>query len=74
MTIADLIALLQKFPPQTKVLVQGYEDGYDNITAVKSVPVKPNPDAQWYNGTYVDAEGSGAENAVLVFSEERMKN
>ena len=74
MNIADLIAQLQKHSPQTRVLVQGYEDGYDNVTTTKTVFVKPNPDAEWYNGTYVEGDGTGAENAVVVFSEERMRD
>ncbi len=67
MIIADLIALLQKYPPQTKVLVQGYEDGYDNVTTVKNISVKHDPDAQWYNGKYV--EGAKGENVVAVLGE-----
>ena len=35
MTVNELIAELQKLPPETRVVVSGYEDGYDDISRLR---------------------------------------
>jgi len=35
MTASELIILLQKFPPETKIVVRGYEDGYNDIIELR---------------------------------------
>ncbi len=35
MTTAQLIARLQEYPPETLVLVDGYEDGFDDIDKIE---------------------------------------
>jgi hypothetical protein len=39
MTADELIRQLQKLPPETPVLVEGYETGFDDIESLKSVDV-----------------------------------
>ena len=38
-TVAELIAALQQFPPETRVMVDGYEGGYDDPVAPKVISV-----------------------------------
>ncbi|MGZ5799952.1 MAG: hypothetical protein ACXWJZ_04900 [Burkholderiaceae bacterium] len=35
MNVAELIAILQCYPPERRVVVCGYEGGFDDLTAVK---------------------------------------
>ena len=32
MTVCELIQLLEKHPPDLRVVVNGYEDGYDDLS------------------------------------------
>ena len=52
MTAQELIQLLQALPPHTKIVVRGYEDGYNDILRLNEVKIKPTADAQWYDGEY----------------------
>lgn len=52
MTALELIQLLQTLPPHTKIVVRGYEDGYNDILKLNEVKIKPKADAQWYDGEY----------------------
>ena len=51
MTVFDLIRHLQELPPKTKVVVRGYEDGYNNILQLKQIKIKPKTNG-WWNGEY----------------------
>jgi hypothetical protein len=37
MTVSELIAALQSYPPDTRAVVVGYESGYDHITEVREI-------------------------------------
>ena len=50
MTAQELILLLQTLPPHTKMVVRGYEDGYNDILRLNEVKIKPKADAEWYYG------------------------
>lgn len=55
MKVKDLIDKLKALPAEAPVLVQGYEDGFDNIVAVEEIAVAKKPDAADYNGEYEEA-------------------
>jgi hypothetical protein len=40
MTAQELIHQLQTLPPHTKIVVRGYEDGFNNILQLKEVKIK----------------------------------
>ena len=42
MTLAELVALLAKFPLQSRVLVDGYEGGLEDVTTLALVPIQTN--------------------------------
>lgn len=70
MTVNELIAALQGYPPDVRVIVLGYENGYDDITLVKQIAIMPEEKPEWYKGRYDDAppeKADQAERAVLVY-------
>lgn len=70
MTVSQLIASLQAYPPDARVVVLGYEEGYDDITLVKEIAIAPEEKPAWYRGRYDDApteKADLAERAVLVY-------
>jgi len=73
MTAAELIGKLRTFAPETRVVVQGYEDGFDDVAEVRAVTIKPDPNPDWYYGRHCAArkDERDAEPAVLLFSQRR---
>jgi len=56
MKVIELIKILQEFPETTKVLIEGYETGYDEITSVEEKVVYPKEKKdRWWNGYYQDS-------------------
>lgn len=50
MTISELIHQFQTLNPEMKIVIRGYEDGYNDILTVRTVKIKPVIDAYWYLG------------------------
>ena len=67
MTASELIIMLQKFPPETKIVVRGYEDGYNDIIELRQIKIKHNPDVEWYYGSYSDSKEADAIPAIDLF-------
>lgn len=42
MTVADLIATLSTHPPERRVVVDGYEGGFDDIAPVNEIAIVPD--------------------------------
>jgi hypothetical protein len=66
MTVSELITTLQSYPPDARVMVLGYESGYDDITKVKEIAILPEEKPSWYKGRYDDAPPEKAEQAERV--------
>ena len=66
MTVKELIAQLSGLPGDSRVLVQGYEDGYDDISDIRSLLVQKQDDPAWYYGKYNSSVGRG-EQSILLF-------
>ncbi len=66
MTVGEPIQLLQPHPPDMRVVVGGYEDGYDDLTPqqLTIVTIAPNAGSHWWEGKHGDADGPN--NADLV--------
>lgn len=61
MTVAELIERLKKSDPRMRVLVDGYEDGYDDPSIVLRKVVDkqgPGDKTSWWSGRYGDADYS----------------
>ena len=69
MTAQELIKHLQAMPPQTKIVVRGYEDGYNDILKLKPVKIKPKADAHWYDGEYENSDDADAIDAIDLYGE-----
>jgi hypothetical protein len=65
----ELINHLQTLPPETKIVVRGYEDGYNDILQLKKVKIKPGVDAHWYDGEFEDSSDADTIDAIDLFGE-----
>jgi len=69
LTTLQLIQLLQSFHPSSKVVVRGYENGYNDILKLIEIKIKPNAESAWYNGEYEESKEADAIYAVNLFGE-----
>ena len=71
MTVQELISHLQALPPETKVVVRGYEDGYNDILQLKTVKIKPRVDAYWFDGEFEDSSDADAVDAIDLYGKNK---
>lgn len=71
MKAKDLILKLQQLDPDTKVVVRGYEDGYNDIFSLKPVKIKIAENGEWYYGEYEDSTDADAIEAIDIFGENK---
>lgn len=69
MTVLELIQHLQLLSPETKVLVRGYEEGYNDILQLKPVSVMPKVNAFWWDGEYEESADANAIDAIEIYGE-----
>ena len=60
MTVDELIRLLRDYPPDLRVMVNGYEHGYDDLEAncVVAGEASLNVNSAWYYGRHEQASTS----------------
>ena len=60
MNVRELISLLATYPPDLRVVVNGYEDGYDDIAPerVSVVRVELDVGRKWWEGRHRDVSGT----------------
>ncbi len=66
MTAAELIEHLRQVAPDTPVLVEGYESGWDAIHEVKTSGVVRYRRAQAWDGEFKDAADFGQEGDAAI--------
>jgi len=67
MTIKELINRLQQINNQEmKVVVNGYEDGFDDIKDPKFIIAYEKIDHEWYNGKYEQISSGQGGNLMLL--------
>ncbi|MCE0760059.1 hypothetical protein LWH94_12690 [Marinobacter sp. G11] len=71
MTAEELIEQLKELPPETPVLVEGYETGFDDIVELTMEQVVQYRHAQEWDGEYQKSNRFakqiiGAPNAVVI--------
>ena len=74
MTIYELMQLLEKHPPDLRVMVNGYEDGYGDLSpdCIMTRDVRLNVYTKWYAGRHDEAyegnqnRGSGTAKALIL--------
>ena len=71
MTAKELIILLQELPPEIKVVIRGYEEGYNDIQRLKLVKLRKEIDAKWYYGEYFKNDTGYSIDAVELYGENK---
>lgn len=74
MTKQELIERLKEFPPETPVLVEGYETGFDDLIEIKPSEVVRYRHAQEWDGEYQTADrfsGDQRTHSALVLTGRR---
>ena len=58
MTVDELVRLLATYPPNMRVVVDGYEDGYDDLSPkqLRMVKLSLNTGSREYVGTHGDVD------------------
>ena len=62
MTVDQLVQILQTYPPDLRVVVNGYECGYDDLSPKQISPSKIalNAGKQDWEGAHGEADGLGS--------------
>ena len=75
MIVKELIQLLQDHDPDKKVIVRGYEDGFNEVTEIIQMDIFPHPQQQAsYVGEYENTRHEDPPGAVTAAIELRGKN
>ena len=63
MTMKELVELLRKYPDDLRVVVNGYEDGFDDLSPERISVIKIQLDTQIHDweGQHSDLHGSETE-------------
>lgn len=69
MTALELIQQLQTLPPNTKIVVRGYEDGYNDILNLKPIKIKQARNIHWYLGEFEESNDADAIPAIDLYGE-----
>lgn len=68
MTVKDLIERLKDQPDDLRVLVRGYEGGFNDIGFIEQIPIKLNANSAWYYGKHEEVEMDEKDEIAIVFS------
>ena len=73
MKIKDLVKELNNLNPDSQILVQGYESGYDDIVSLKEIKIFKKRNANNWDGEYDDAENrkKNVIKSVIIFGNRR---
>jgi len=68
MTVQELIDALLEYHPSTKVVVNGYEDGCDDIRQIRkiNIEININKSKKYWEGDYNFSVDSSSEEAILL--------
>ena len=73
MNVKELIELLSLEDPQKRIVVDGYESGYDEVDKISYVNVIPNTDQgdsekddRWWDGEFELSECTEGEDVILL--------
>jgi hypothetical protein len=68
MTVNELIEWLQAYPSNLRVVVSGYEGGFNDISKAELIELNLNVNDEWYYGPHErpDDDAKGNETALLL--------
>jgi hypothetical protein len=69
MTASELIRQLNDLPPENKIVIRGYENGYNDIITLKNRKITINKEGNWWDGQYADSIEPDAIIAVELFGD-----
>jgi len=69
MTASELISKLNDLSPDIKIVIRGYENGYNDIISIKTRKIAINKESAWWDGQYIDSNETDAIPAVELFGE-----
>ena len=55
MNVNQLIKRLQMYPPDLRVVVRGYEGGYNDVDTFENIKIVLDYHSEWYYGKHEDA-------------------
>jgi hypothetical protein len=64
MKVSELIELLKGQPPDLRVILKGYENGYADVSGLRERAIKLDVHRRWWNGPHEVAEGTPDETAI----------
>ena len=68
MTVAEMIAALNAFPQEARLIVDGYEGGYDDAQPPRECPININVNPQDYYGDHDDADEEDPDEIAVLIS------
>lgn len=71
MTASELILKLQEIPPETRIVIRGYEDGYNDILQLLPVKIKLNVNEHWYEGAHEKSSDNEGSEAVELYGDNK---
>jgi len=63
MNVDQLIKRLQMYPPDLRVVVRGYEGGYNDVDQFENLKIVLDYHSAWYYGKHEDVESLYGNNA-----------
>ncbi|MEY9753827.1 hypothetical protein [Bradyrhizobium yuanmingense] len=66
MNVAGLIELLRAQPPQRRVVLRGYENGYADVSGLRERPIKLDANPEWWNGPHEASATESNEVAIEI--------
>ncbi len=63
MNVNQLIKRLQMYPPDLRVVVRGYEGGYNDVDTFENLKIVLDYHSAWYYGKHEDVESLYGNNA-----------
>jgi len=63
MNVDQLIKRLQMYPPDLRVVVRGYEGGYNDVDQFETMKIVIDFNEEWYYGKHEDVESLYGNNA-----------
>lgn len=71
-TVAQLIDELRKYPPETRVMTDGYEGGLQDCRSPELLRVKLNVNDDWYDGPHENVTEDPESNDANVIAAIRL--
>ena len=71
MTAAELILELQKLKPDMRIVIRGYENGYNDILQLRPVKIKLNMNEHWYEGAHDTSTAADTVDAIDLSGENK---